>query len=59
MVSNHLPLTLSLSFIGDAMYKQMETEVAMVEKIHNTLPQVVSHKTDSAQMAKFKETFMQ
>ena len=41
------------------MYKSMETEVAMVEKIHNSLPQVVSHKTDASQMAKFKDSFMQ
>lgn len=41
------------------MYKSMESEIAMVEKIHNQLPQVVSFKTDSAQMAKFKDTFLQ
>lgn len=41
------------------MYKSMETEIDMVEKIHNQLPQVVSHKTDSAQLAKFKESFLQ
>ena len=41
------------------MYKSMESEIAMVEKIHNSLPQVVSHKTDSAQMDKFKESFLQ
>lgn len=44
---------------GDNMFKGMESELQGVETTHNSLTQVVSHKTDANQMAKFKDLYLQ
>ena len=41
------------------MYKAMENDLQVVQNTHNQLGQVVSHRTDSAQMAKFKDLYLQ
>lgn len=44
---------------GDNMYKGMEADLQSVEATHNSLTQVVSHKTDAVQMNKFKDLYLQ
>jgi hypothetical protein len=41
------------------MFKGMEADLQNVMNTHNSLTQVVSHKTDANQMAKFKELYLQ
>ena len=41
------------------MFKGMEQDLQLVNQTHNSLTQVVSHKTDANQMAKFKDLYLQ
>jgi hypothetical protein len=45
--------------LGDNMFKGMEADLQAVNQTHNALTQVVSHKTDANQMAKFKDLYLQ
>ena len=45
-------------YSGDNMYKGMEADLQSVEATHNSLTQVVSHKTDAVQMNKFKDLYL-
>lgn len=44
---------------GDNMYQSMEADLQQVMNTHNALTAVVAHKTDSNQMAKYKELYLQ
>jgi hypothetical protein len=41
------------------MYQSMEADLQQVMNTHNALTAVVAHKTDSNQMAKYKELYLQ
>ena len=41
------------------MWKSLETDMAAVQQLHNTLVPAAGHKTDSVQCTKYKDMFLQ
>ena len=48
-----------LTWVGDNLWKSLETDMNSVQQLHNNLIPAASHKSDSNQLAKYKDMFLQ